>query len=236
MKVYNCINKIQSILFPHYCLVCGETGVDGLALCQSCLDELPVNHHCCSLCALPLNDQETTLCGRCIKQAPHFDHCLAPYRFAPPLDELINGFKFSAKLSYGSLLSSLLMQALEKSQRPQPELIIPVPLHPRRLRQRGYNQALELAKPLGKQLGIPVNPRLCQRHRDTAAQSHLNRKERLKNLRGAFQLTGEITARRIAIVDDVVTTGSTVTEMARLFKQAGAEQVDIWSIARTPID
>ena len=232
--VYNCINNIRYVLFPPHCMLCGESGRAEMDLCQPCLDELPANRHRCSRCALPLSiEHKEILCGECQKSPPLFEHCLAPYRFEGAISELINGFKFHAKLANGRLLSTLLADAIESHSMDLPELIIPVPLPSRRLKERGYNQALELARPIAKQFQIPINYKLIRRVRNTPAQSGLNRKKRQTNTRGAFELTQEIKQRHVVLIDDVVTTGSTVEELTKLLKKAGVQRVDIWAVART---
>jgi ComF family protein len=130
----------------------------------------------------------------------------------------------------------LLLDYLKQQSAPLPDLILPVPLHRQRLRVRGFNQSLEIARPIGRHFGIPVTSRLCRRVRATPAQTGLDRKTRRKNLRQAFQLNGGVQGQAIALLDDVVTTGSTVTELARLLKRSGASRVDVWAVARTPDD
>lgn len=235
--VYSCTNNILSLLYPPHCVICNAPGFENLDLCRDCLDELPFNTHCCALCALPMETESSSrVCGSCQTSPPAFDHCVSPLRFEHPVSQLVNGFKFHSKLAYGRLLAILLGNHLERHAVEPPELIIPVPLHRRRLAERGYNQALELAKPLGRRFQTRVEAGLCQRTRPTPAQSGLDRKHRRRNLRGAFELKRPVDAQHIALVDDVVTTGSTVSEIAGLLKKAGVARVDVWSLARTAID
>lgn len=235
--VYNCIKWIQDGLYPARCLLCGAEGADGFDLCQACRQELPHNHNACPRCALPLpaGAPATQRCGACRQHPPAFDRCLTPLLYQPPLDLLVGGLKFHGKLGYGRLLSRLMADYLERMLADGvPELIIPIPLHPTRLRSRGYNQALELARPLERRLGIPVTPFSCRRHKNTAPQVDQALEGRHSNISGAFQITGKIQARHVALVDDVVTTGSTVAELARTLKRAGVKRVDVWAAARTP--
>jgi ComF family protein len=174
------------------------------------------------------------MCGACARQSPDFDRCYAALQYADITASLISGLKFQHKLNHARLLSQLLIDYLERQQAPLPDMILPVPLHRQRLRERGYNQALELARPVGRYFALPVLPRMCLRVRATPAQSGLDRKARRKNLRRAFQLNGHVEGRSIALLDDVVTTGSTVAELAKLLKRAGATRVDVWAVARTP--
>lgn len=226
-----CINNILDALLPTYCPLCAAPS-DGL-LCQGCRRELPLNRHCCPRCALPLPDRQNTLCGHCLSSKPTIDHSLIPFRYAEPIDYLIGQFKFAANLPLGRLLSQLWLTHVDATA-VQPELLIPVPLHSRRLRERGYNQALELAKPLARQFGIPIDHHSCERVIDNPPQAGLKKQQRKRNIRGAFKLRRTLEARHIALVDDVVTTGSTVTELARLLKRSGVERVDVWALARTP--
>ena len=126
---------------------------------------------------------------------------------------------------------AVLAAALAPRVEPLPARLVPVPLHRNRLRRRGYNQAVELARPLGRALGLPVAPRLCRRQRPTPAQAELTGSDRRRNVRGAFAVAAPV-PRHVAIVDDVVTTGSTVGELARVLRRAGAERVEVWAVAR----
>lgn len=218
-------------LLPSRCLLCGGRGENGLALCAACALEMPRNDVCCTRCALPL-ESPAPLCGRCQRRPPPWDAAWAPFRYAYPLDRLEARFKFGTDLAAGRLLASLWCA----SPRPQllPETIVPVPLHRTRLRHRGYNQALELAKPLSKSLRIPLRDAL-QRARATDAQTELTAVARRRNVRGAFvaKFDGEPPA-HVAILDDVFTTGATLAECARVLKRAGVSRVDVWALARAP--
>jgi ComF family protein len=163
---------------------------------------------------------------------PYFDRSIVPFAYAYPLDHLIRGLKYSGRLSYGRVCGTLFAQIRGASGLPLPELLIPVPLGERRYRMRGYNQAHEIARAISRVLAMPVRMDLVQRVRETSEQAGLKRKERRRNARGAFAVSKELRARRVAIVDDVVTTGSTVNEIARVLRRAGAEHVEVWAIAR----
>ena len=228
------IKNIQKLAYPAVCTLCGAEGHDGLDLCCGCLDDLPFNRHACQRCALPLPDvvPKGSLCGQCQKQPPKFDRCYAPLRYAYPLDHLVSGLKFRSKLAHGNLLSRLVADHLMQQQCELPELIIPVPLHASRQRERGFNQALELARPLGKWFGLPIENSHVIRNRATSPQMGLDKQARRKNIRGAFELKRKLTARHVAIVDDVVTTGNTVNELATLLRRGGVERVDVWAVAR----
>jgi ComF family protein len=208
--------------------------MDGRDLCQGCHLDLPHNHHPCRHCGLPLPAAAPrgSICGECQKHPPRFDRCLAALSYESPADHLISGLKFHGRLSYGRLMAELLGNYLNRRDEALPGLIIPVPLHPSRLRERGFNQALELARPLSQLFDIPIDSESCIRARATEPQSGLDKKERRRNIRGAFEMKGNLGAKEVALVDDVVTTGSTANELARLLRRHGVEEIEVWTVAR----
>lgn len=232
--VYNWLIRSHQGLFPPRCALCDQPGAGGRDLCLGCLADLPRNNHACLRCGVPLSDG-ATLCGPCNHAPPPFERSIIPFRYAPPLDHLLQQLKFHQRLHLAPLLGELLAEAVMARNEPKPELILPVPLHRNRLRERGYNQAIELARPLVQQLAIPFAHDRLKRLRHTAAQTSLKGKERRKNLRGAFAVTGKLPG-RVAVLDDVVTTGATVSELARSLKRSGVETVEIWAIARAGKD
>jgi len=195
----------------------------------------------CSICALPSPLGAT--CGHCIKTPPHFQHTVAVFSYAFPLDKLIHALKYGERLE---LVNSFADQLAQRAQT-RPDHIIPMPLHPARLRERGFNQSLELARRVGKNLNIPVQLNSVQRVRDTPPQSSLSRQARNKNMRQAFAYTQDIgvqnlaginllgenlTGQHVAIVDDVMTSGASLNEVARVLREAGAREVSAWVVAR----
>ncbi len=230
LKVYNWLIAKQQALYPPRCALCGQAGIGHRDLCPGCLADLPRNNTPCHRCGAPLHGGGT-LCGPCHHAPPPFDHSIIPFRYGPPLDHLLQQLKFHQRLHLAPLLGALLADAILSRGRSLPELILPVPLHPTRLRERGYNQALELARPVAHQLALPVDWRGVARQRQTQAQTSLQGRERRKNLRNAFVVQREL-PRHVAIVDDVVTTGATVSELAKTLKRSGVERVEIWAIAR----
>jgi len=230
-------------LLPPTCILCGGAGDDGLDLCTGCRTDLPGIAPCCGRCALPLppGRLDGALCGRCQRRPPPFEHCVAAFRYQDPLPALVAGIKFRGRMNHLRLLGALMADAIVDqrttptgAEAQDPDAIIPVPLHHRRLRERGYNQALELARHLSDRLDLPMDPHCCSRHRPTPPQSSLERRARLTNVRGAFATHRRQDGRHLVVVDDVVTTGATVAELARSLRQAGATRVDIWCLARTP--
>lgn len=226
------LTALHRWLLPWRCLLCGDAGTEGVDLCAACIAELPRNKCCCERCALPL-PISAPLCGRCQRKAPPWDAAWAPFRYAWPLDRLETRFKFSRDLAAGRALTALWQKETPPAL---PQWILAVPLHRRRLRERGYNQALELAKPLAQTLNIPLRHDVLRRVRHTEAQTGLDAIERRRNLRAAFALReGLALPAHVAIVDDVFTTGMTLSECARVLKRAGVERVDVWALARAPM-
>ncbi|MDW2979998.1 ComF family protein [Rhodanobacter sp. KK11] len=219
-------------LLPWRCLLCGARGADGIDLCADCAAELPRNRSCCARCALPLA-APAALCGECQRRAPPWDAAWAPFRYGWPLDRLESRYKFSADLAAGRVLSRLWQS--EPCPLRLPQLLLAVPLHRSRLRRRGYNQALELARPLAHALGVPLHRDALQRRRSTAAQTELDAVARRRNVHGAFALReGVVLPAHVAILDDVMTTGATLAECARVLRRAGVQRVDVWALARAP--
>jgi ComF family protein len=174
------------------------------------------------------------LCGQCQRKAPLWDAAWSPFRYAWPLDRLETRFKFGRDLAAGRVLST--MWEREAKQSPLPQLIVPVPLHKQRLRERGYNQALELAKPLARALNIPCAVDVLLRLRHTDTQTTLSAVERRHNLNSAFGLRNNVQLpAHIALLDDVFTTGTTLAECTKVLKRAGVGRVDVWALARAPI-
>ena len=213
------------------CRFCASPGAVGLELCRQCAAELPWLDAHCRQCALPLvNAGEERLCGECLRRPPPFQRVWAPFRYSHPIDGLIKTLKYGDDLAAARLLGDLLADYLSRRRVSIPDTVIPVPLHPRRLAQRGFNQALELAR----RLGVPLAPHLVRRTRATAAQSRLDIRERRRNTLGAFQVTARRMPAHVAVIDDVLTTGATAAELTRVLRQAGAARVEIWVTARTP--
>ncbi|MGY4823210.1 phosphoribosyltransferase family protein [Stutzerimonas chloritidismutans] len=229
--VYNWSINIQ------YCLLCDEP-CDGHPLCGPCEAELPWLDGRCATCAVPL-PTHGLVCGECQKRPPSYDHVEVPWRFAFPVDALITRFKHQARWPFGRLLGERLglhLQHAFTDGLPQPDLLVPVPLARRRLRQRGFNQAQMLAQWLGGALTLPVDEHLLERVVDTPPQQQLDAATRRRNLRQAFCLAPgtDIKGRHLALIDDVLTTGATAEALARLLKRAGAVRVDVYCLARTP--
>jgi ComF family protein len=228
----------RTLTLPSTCLLCQAPASHAQPLCDGCLADLPWNTHACERCALPL-PKELLLCGECRPRPPPQQRTVAPLRYVFPVDSLIAGLKYHRQLSHTPLLSQTLLEAIQAADHPLPQRIIPVPLHARRLAERGYNQSLELARPIARALGLPLETRLIQRARHTRAQRTLDAATRQRNLARAFQLDTRRLEQlghpvHVALVDDVFTTGATVNAIGSLLQRHGVTDIDIWCVARTP--
>jgi ComF family protein len=235
--VYKWLNRLQYALFPLRCQLCGAPGDRGQDLCGGCRAELPWASTGCARCAAPLPAAAMGRhCARCQQSPPHFDRVLAPFRYAPPLDHLILRLKFQRDLAQARLLGELLAGHLRDRQAEGadawPDILLPVPLHRRRLAERGFNQSLELGRTLQRLLPLRLDYRLARRVKHTDTQSLLPARQRVRNLRDAFVLDDRPLPAHVALLDDVMTTGATVNELARLLKRAGVARVDVWVLAR----
>lgn len=231
-KVDGAFAFIGRLLLAPRCLVCAEPGADGLDLCAECLASLPWNRHACRCCGLPLA-QAADHCGRCLKAPPPFASTQAALRYEFPLDRLLPRFKFHGDLAAGALLGTLMVRGLTAA--PRPQVLLPVPLHPARLRERGYDQALELAAPLARRLRIPLLANVLQRTRATSPQSELDAMARQRNLRHAFAVRADAPLPdHVVLVDDVMTTGATLEAAVKILRRAGVARVDAWVCARVP--
>ena len=226
------LKKLITKIVPYQCLFCLRL-TERMNLCGKCKKRLPwLLQPVCKWCAIPLNNHQQPYCGQCLLDPPYFDQTICLFQYRPPINHLILSLKYHQQLQYIQLLTQLMIQKIQTCHT-LPELIISVPLHAKRLQQRGFNQATELAKPLAKKLNIPFNQSLIKRQINTVSQTQLQGKARLLNVRNAFMLNHSFNAKHIAIIDDVFTTGSTVNEISQLLKQHHAEVVDIWCYART---
>lgn len=223
-------------LFPGCCCLCDGVGHNGLDLCEVCLDSLSLNVACCSRCAMPIEHQsppDTILCGSCLNEKSAITRTIAPYIFAYPADYIVRSLKFNFEEKYARLMGELLANKVQEARISLPEYLMPVPLHRQRYLERGFNQAELMTKFCGSRLDLPILQNRLIRYYNTQAQSRLDRRLRKKNLRGAFQVPrGAPMPRHIALIDDVITTGSTVGEISQVLLKSGVERVDVWAFAR----
>ena len=237
------LNTLVELLLPRHCVLCNARSEHNL--CQGCYTDLPVIRDACFRCAIPLGSLQTNanmevnqsaLCGQCIKRPPAFDHTVAALEYQFPVNVLVRRFKFKRSLACGVVLSDRLSKSVESAYPDHenlPECLVPVPLHPLRQFRRVYNQAELIAIDIGKRLGIPVRSQLLRRTSRTRSQPGLTATERRKNLKDAISAR-KVGSSHVALVDDVMTTGATVSECASALKKAGARHVSVWVAARAP--
>ncbi len=211
------------------CLLCAASSDAGI-VCAACAADLPrLQEPRCPRCARPMPAIENQVCGRCLSEPPHYDHTLAAFRYDFPLDKLVQAFKYGHRLALAAFFGE---QLAALGGRPPADLIIPLPLHSERLRERGFNQALELARPVSAAWRVPIAADTCQRVRNTPAQADLPWRERIKDIRGAFHCRADLAGKRIILVDDVMTSGASLDECARTLKLHGAVEVRALVLAR----
>ena len=221
--------RLGSALLPQDCFLCGAASGDEL-LCGACGSDLPrLPPLRCPVCALPTPQGET--CGACLKNPPYFDATLSCFSYHFPVDRLIQALKYQHRLVVSGYLARALLEAAPIPPMPA-DLLLALPLSPQRLRQRGFNQALEIARPLARKLGLPLPIDGYRRVVDTAPQASLPWRERHKNMQDAFECARDLSGKAVVVVDDVMTTGATLNEFARTLKKHGAARVSNWVVAR----
>jgi len=223
----SCKRGVQAAL-PQDCLLCGAAS-DDAPLCGPCRDELPSLPRTCPVCAMPSSLGE--ICGTCLRHPPQFDMTVAVWRYAYPVDRLVQALKFHGRLALASFFADELACLVERAD--VADIVMPMPLHPSRLTERGFNQAAEIARHLAGKPGTRLAFRGASRVRRTLPQANLPLDERARNVRGAFACALDLTGARVAVVDDVMTTGATLGELAKALKRAGAARVENWVVART---
>ncbi len=206
-----------------------------------------MNGNCCARCALPLPQRPTPdltrqadstaqiLCGHCLTSPTPFVETIAPYLYRPPVDYMVKRLKFAGELKYSRIIGELMSRAvLARPDRYQPDILVAVPLHQQRLRERGYNQAEQVATILAKRLAISIDRRSTIRVTAPSPQAQLGARARDLNIKRAFEVVGDVRGKRIAIIDDVYTTGATCRSLANSLHKAGAAGIAVWVFARTP--
>ena len=220
-----CRKALDAVL-PNFCLLCGADAPDLLCPgCQADLPELPYAR--CPRCCEPTFEGEH--CGRCLSDPPSFDTATALYRYDFPLDRLVHALKYGGRMPLAGWFGGLLAQALAGRHF---DSIIPLPLHPSRLRERGFNQSGEIARVVGRRLGLAVDIGSCRRWRPNAPQAGLPLSERAANVRGAFECVTDLSGQQVLLIDDVMTSGATLGECARMLKLHGAARVEVAVVAR----
>lgn len=231
-QVYGLVDLVLARIFPPRCLLCLDPGQPpALDLCSGCEADLARDLPACTGCAQLLPRSDSFLCGDCLQAPRVFDAAFAAYRYEHPLDWLVRRMKYGGDIATARVLGTLLGRRIAGGHMLHAQALVPVPLHRGREAQRGYNQALEIARAASREISLPVFHAVGRR-RATVEQAGLDAASRRSNLRGAFELVRPLRHRRLAIVDDVMTTGSTVEELARVLKAGGAEWVEVWAVAR----
>lgn len=221
---------LAGLIAPARCLYCGLQASAKWPVCPACFDALPWNTPCCPRCAQPqIHDSP---CAECAQDPPAQDSAWCALRLEAPVQRAVHALKYHAGFLQAHVLAALMAQALSRRSAPLPQLLIPVPLHHRRLQRRGYNQSLELARQLTRRLAIPLSSQAAIRTRDTEDQIGKTAAQRRKNVLGAFRITQTLTGQHIALLDDVMTTGATLGELARICRDAGAVRIEVWAAAR----
>ena len=229
--------SIFNAMLPPACVLCGMTTRRFLNICIACQKDLPILAYPCPQCAqnLPMSAKKRLKCGACLSNPPPFDCTFALFPYLAPVVKLITDLKFHHQLSHAKLLGDLMTEKIHTDWYTNgclPEVILPIPLHAKRLKERGFNQALEIANPIAKSLSIPLDRHGVVRIKHTAAQSSLHAAERKLNMAQAFELRHDYRGKHIAVLDDVITTGHTMIEFCRLLKSHGARKIDVWCCAR----
>ena len=219
---------LLNTLFKQRCILCAAIDGGELGVCHDCYQDLPWHTTPqCPQCGLSSNG---LVCGSCLNFPPDFDATISLFTYDFPLDAMMQAYKYGTMLSLGHLFGKVLSK---KAQLTEIDLIIPMPMHPTRLKERGFNQSLEIAKVIAKHHPEKLNSATVQRQKYTPPQASLPLKERVKNIKGVFAANADLTGKRIAIVDDVMTTGASLNELAKTLKKAGAAHVECWVVART---
>lgn len=231
-KLSKWVDGVLNAFLPWRCVVCFLESEDS-GICRHCKAALPWNRHACEGCGLPLPDEENPHCGACLIRLPVYQSVVSPLIFRFPVNHLVHKFKFQGDLASGRVLAELLAGQIIDDGVQIPDLLVPVPMHRWRLLRRGLNPAFELARHIGSTFKIPLAIHDLRRTRNTPAQSGLDAEHRRKNLKGAFRWRGDqLNGKHVALVDDVITTGTTISECSRVLLQTGAASVTAWAPAR----
>ena len=220
---------LQKTLHHSSCCFCLSNAKE--LWCDDCEQDFIREQVRCPVCARIV--EHPSICGVCLNTQPYFSNAEVLFNYEYPGNELIKTFKFRARPELANCFANRLSKQILNNYDELPDALVPVPLHKSRQRQRGFNQSLQLANCLNKELGVTVLSDLCKRVINTSPQSSLPMKTRKKNVKNAFVLNHEDVPRHIVIIDDVITTGSTINEISKLFKKAGCDVIDVWAIART---
>lgn len=222
------VDSLCKQIFKQNCLMCAVATNNALSLCQICIDSLPLAPNpSCQQCGLAIQGE---ICGSCLKHPPHYEKTTALFAYTYPTNAILQHYKYNNAIYLSQTFGSLLAEEMLHSEI---DTIIPMPLHPSRLQERGFNQSLEMAKVIAKQTAIPLDATSCRKTKNTPPQASLPLKERLKNMKGVFSCEQSFTGQHVALVDDVMTTGTSLNELAKTVKRAGAIKISCYVLART---
>ena len=219
-------------LLPRRCLICNSTKLDTLnSVCRLCYENLPHRFNNCARCGMPYASSQNH-CGKCIKQPPPYDVCFCAFEYKDSISHLIRACKYHDQPELALKLANLFVREAKDNALTMPDLFIPVPMHIKKLRQRGFNQSILLTQAISKKLEIPYSNKIVIKNKTTPAQANLPLKRRQKNLKDCFKYNKRTNAKHIVIIDDVITTGTTVTEMTKILKRNGVDYIQVWGIAQ----
>ena len=229
-----CLHFLEKLILPYYCVMCLEISDQRRDLCRQCQQELPVLANTCQQCGIAFSSaHHPPRCGPCVTRPPYFDTAIVGFDYQTPIDSWLRQFKFHKKGLYARILTEIYAEKLLQILKHPPDALVPMPLHWRRRSQRGFNQAHIIARYLSRQLKIPIlKPASVTRIKYTQAQSSLNSHSRKRNMQGAFSVQKFVEIDRIAIIDDIITTGNTVNELSKQLKLVGVKHIAVWAIAR----
>lgn len=236
--IKSCAQALEKLILPYHCVMCLEISDQRRDLCQKCQNELPTFSHTCQQCGIAFpGNPHPHRCGQCITHPPYFDNTVVGFDYQTPIDGWLRQFKFHKKGVYARILTEIfaekLLQIFINDPELKPQIIVPMPLHWRRLTQRGFNQAHIIAQYLSRKLNIPLlKPTCVTRIKYTQAQSSLNLNARKHNMREAFSVQKLTETKHIAIIDDIITTGNTVSALSQQLKSSGVQRISIWALAR----
>lgn len=235
--MFKILSKFYDKLQPSLCVICSYPTLCNLNICRACIHEMPSLTHSCQRCAqfLPSSAEVASICGACLKNNPPFDRTFTLSLYQAPISSLIIKLKYQHQLSAAKALGELMCRRIEYKwykKEHLPDLIIPIPLHAKRLSERGFNQAIEIARPISKFLNIPIDHSGIKRIKATQSQKGLTALERKRNMFNAFSANTSYANLSVAVVDDVITTGHTMREFCAILRQQGAKRIDVWCCAR----
>lgn len=226
------LERLQRLIYPHMCNVCGLFDPSDVGICKHCSPILSRCTFVCHICGLPVaGNLNNLICGQCQRKRPHYNRLIAPFWYEAPLSQLITQFKYHQQWQNAEILVRLFcMSTLELNKE---TIILPIPSHPARVRERGCNSVFELLRILVKKLRVPCDYDYLKRIKNTALQADKTESERKRNIKNAFMTNGYAKYRNVILFDDVVTTGATVNEASQCLRKNGVAEIEVWTIART---